>query len=66
VGFQEDIYRTRLNSDAAMKYQYETDPEVLGAVAAMPQAQTLLNTPARRARKRLKNSEFGVIVDFSQ
>jgi len=54
-GLQEDIYRTAFNSDAAMKYQYETDPEVLGAVAAMPQAQTLLNTTSQaRAQKAQK------------
>jgi carboxyl-terminal processing protease len=52
---QEDIYRTGLNNDAAMKYQYETDPEVLAAVAALPHAQTLLNTASEvRAQKAQK------------
>jgi carboxyl-terminal processing protease len=52
---QEDIYRTAYNNDAAMKYQYETDPEVLGAVAALPKAQALLDTASEvRAQKAQK------------
>ena len=52
---QEDIYRTAFNNDAAMKYEYETDPEVLAAVAALPHAQTLLTTAAQvRAQKAQK------------
>jgi len=52
---QEDIYRTAFNNDAAMKYQYETDPEVLAAVAALPHAQVLLNIANQvRAQKAQK------------
>jgi len=52
---QEEIYRTAFNSDTAMKYQYETDPEVLAAVAAVPKAQVLLNTASQvRAQKAEK------------
>jgi carboxyl-terminal processing protease len=52
---QEDIYRTAFNNDAAMKYQFETDPEVLAAVAALPRAQTLLTTATQvRAQKAQK------------
>ena len=52
---QEDIFRTAFNNDSAMKYQYQTDPEVLAAVAALPHAQTLLGTASQvRAQKAQK------------
>ena len=52
---QEDIYRTAFNNDAALKYEYQTDPEVLAAVAALPHAQVLLNTATQvRAQKAQK------------
>jgi hypothetical protein len=52
---QENIYRTGFNNDEAMKYQYETDPEVVAAVGALPRAQTLLNTANQaRAQKAQK------------
>lgn len=52
---QADIYRTAFNNDAATKYEYQTDPEVVAAVAALPHAETLLTTAAQvRAQKAQK------------
>jgi carboxyl-terminal processing protease len=49
---QEEIYLTAFDNDAAGKYKYETDPEVLAAVAAIPRAQTLLDTASRGKAQR--------------
>jgi hypothetical protein len=51
---QEEIYRTAFNNDAATEYQYQTDPEVEAAVAALPKAQTLLNTASQVRAQRAK------------
>jgi carboxyl-terminal processing protease len=52
---QENIYKTAFNVDESTKYELETDPEVLAAVAAMPKAQALLDNVnkirAARAQK---------------
>ena len=52
---QENIYKTAFNVDESTKYDLETDPEVLAAVAAMPKAQALLDNVnkirAARAQK---------------
>jgi carboxyl-terminal processing protease len=52
---QGEIYKTAFSVDESSKYEHETDPEVEAAVAAMPQAQALLNSAgkirAERAQK---------------
>ena len=50
---QEDIYRTAFDNNVASEYHFETDPEVVAAVAAMPRAETLLmmSGKAQRAQK---------------
>jgi carboxyl-terminal processing protease len=52
---QGEIYKTAFNVDDSSRYILETDPEVEAAVAAMPQAQALLNSAtkirAERAQK---------------
>jgi carboxyl-terminal processing protease len=51
---QENIYKTAFDVDASTKYQLETDPEVLAAVAAMPKAQALLDNVNRIRAARAK------------
>jgi ABC-type phosphate transport system auxiliary subunit len=52
---QGEIYKTAFSVDESTKYILETDPEVEAAVAAMPQAQALLDRAgkvrAERAQK---------------
>jgi carboxyl-terminal processing protease len=52
---EENIYKTAFSVDESTKYELETDPEVLAAVAAMPKAQALVMSAdkvrAERARK---------------
>jgi carboxyl-terminal processing protease len=52
---QGEIYKTAFNLDEANKYELQTDPEVVAAVAALPKAQALLQSAtkvrAERAQK---------------
>ena len=52
VRLQAEIYKTAFNVDEATKYQHETDPEIVAAVAAMPEAQTLLNRANQKMAER--------------
>jgi hypothetical protein len=52
VRLQAEIYKTAFNVDESTKYQHETDPEIIAAVAALPQAQTLLNRATQKMAER--------------
>jgi hypothetical protein len=52
VRLQAEIYKTAYNVDESTKYQHETDPEIIAAVAALPQAQTLLNRATQKMAER--------------
>jgi hypothetical protein len=52
VRLQAEIYKTAYNVDEATKYQHETDPEIVAAIAALPQAQALLNRATEKMAER--------------
>ena len=51
---QGEIYKSAFNVDESTKYILETDPEVEAAVAALPKAQTLLNSASKIRAERAK------------
>ena len=51
---QGEVYKTAFNVDESTKYELQTDPEVEAAVAALPKAQTLLNSASKIASERAK------------
>ena len=52
VRLQAEIYKTAFNVDESTKYQHVTDPEIVAAEAALPQAQELLNRATRKMAER--------------
>jgi carboxyl-terminal processing protease len=51
---QGEIYKTAFSVDESSRYEHETDPEVEAAVAALPQAQALLNRASQIRAERAK------------
>ena len=57
VRLQAEIFKTAFNVDeSTKKYQHETDPEIIAAVAALPQALTLLNRATQKMAERAQSS----------
>jgi hypothetical protein len=51
---QGEIYKTAFNVDESTKFEHETDPEIEAAIAALPQAQALLNRASQIRAERAK------------